>query len=305
MARRETPAQAARRMENARRWFHITPPEGVPLRFEVATLGSRFSAQMIDVGVTILGSLAIIIVLAWLPFTVGEFLGVLFALLTLAIRAPYYIFTELFWNGQTLGKRMTGLRVMAADGRGLTTHGIVARNLMKEVEVFVPGTMLLFASQLDGTWRTILMIWVAIILIIPLTNRHRQRLGDILANTYVASQPKTVLMPDLTEREDDEEFVFTNEHLEHYGRFELQTLERLLRTHPLEVGSTKPIEESIIKVAAQIRKKIGFEQPVPDHRALAFLHAFYKAQRAYLEQKQLFGEVREDKHHRESKPSDN
>lgn len=300
MARARTPAEAARLDAAGRRMSILTPPEGVPIRFEVATLMARMGAQIADILITMTGALAITIAIALLPFGLGlRPAGILFMLLTLFIRAPYYILAELLWNGQTLGKRLTGLRVLSADGRGLTTHGVVARNIMKEVEVFFPGTMLLAAGEMGVFWTIILLLWIAILLIVPLTNKKRQRIGDILANTYVARQPKTLLMPDLTSHRQDAEFVFTPAHLEHYGRFELQTLETLLRANPLDKPEKAEMRETLIEVAAQIRRKTGFDDAVPDDRALAFLHAFYAAQRAYLEQKQLFGDVRDDKHHRD------
>ncbi|WP_394693666.1 RDD family protein [Hyphobacterium sp.] len=300
MARAKTPAEAARQYEKAQRFSILTPPEGVPIHFEVASLMARMGAQIADILITAFGALALTLVIALLPFNLGgSAAGILFALLTLFIRAPYYIMAELFWNGQTLGKRLTGLRVLSADGRGLTTHGVVARNIMKEVEVFIPGTMVLAASQMGLFWNIVLLAWIAILLIVPLTNKRRQRLGDILANTYVARQPKTLLMPDLSSAGPDEEFVFSASHLEHYGRFELQTLETLLRANPLDKPVKADMRKTLVEVAAQIRKKIGFDEPVPDERVLAFLHAFYTAQRAYLEQRQLFGDVRDDKHHRD------
>ena len=299
MARARTPAEAARQAAAGRRHSTLTPPEGVPIRFEVATLIARLGAQIVDILITVIGALAITFVIALLPFGLGfDPAMILFSLLLLFIRAPYYIMAELFWNGQTLGKRMTGLRVLSADGRGLTTHGIVARNIMKEVEVFFPGTMLLSAGQLGMFWTVILLFWIGILLFVPLTNKKRQRIGDILANTYVARQPKILLLPELATASPEEEFVFSASHLEHYGRFELQTLETLLRANPSDKPMKTEMRATLIEVAAQIRNKIGFDDAVPDDRVLVFLHAFYTAQRAYLEQKQLFGDVRDDKHHR-------
>ncbi|WP_421789032.1 RDD family protein [Hyphobacterium sp.] len=300
MARARNAAEAARQDAARMRYAMLIPPEGVPVRFEIASLMSRLGAQIIDILITGFGALAITLVVALLPFGLGaQPAFVLFSLLMLFIRAPYYILAELFWNGQTLGKRLTGLRVLAADGRGLTTHGVVARNLMKEVEVFIPGTMLLGAASLGWFWSLILFVWIAILLIVPLSNKKRQRIGDILANTYVARQPKVILMPDLTVSKAEAEFVFSADQLEHYGRFELQTLETLLRANPLDKPVKKAMRQTLIEVAAQIRRKIGYEEAVPDNRALAFLHALYRAQRAFLEQKQLFGEVRDDKYHQE------
>jgi len=294
--RATTASAAARRAQNKRRWFAITPPEGVPVRFEIATIAARFGAQLADVGLTVAASFALTILLALLPFNLDDATLVVFFLLMLAIRAPYYIASELFWNGQTLGKKSVRLRVLSADGRGLSTHSVVIRNLMKEVEVFVPGSMLLSGQSLGWFWGTVLLVWIAIVLGVPLLNRQRLRIGDIIANTIVVHDPKPELLPDLTDGAGDEAFVFSAAQLEHYGRFELQTLETLLRRHPLSDADKAP-DPSIVAVTQQICTKIGYEEPVPDSRALAFLHAFYKAQRAFLESRQVFGDVRDDKHH--------
>lgn len=299
MAIRETPAQAARRLDGNRRWFELVPPEGVPIRFEVAGLTARFGAQLLDILITGVVVVALLIVLALLPFTIEPLVASLAAILMLVIRAPYYILTELFWNGRTVGKRATGLRVLSADGRGLTTHAVVARNLLKEVEVFMPGSLLLASGGLGTFWNVVLLVWIIIVLAVPLTNRKRQRLGDLIANTYVASRPRSVLLPDLSGGNKAAAFDFTAAQLEHYGRFELQTLERLLRADTASASSEDRRRQSLIKVSAQIRRKIGYEDAVPPERAGEFLQAFYTAQRAFLEQKRVFGEVRDDKHHRQ------
>ena len=297
MARRQTPAELARKLENSRRWFELVPPEGVPIRFEVAGLAARFGAQLLDILITVVVMISIILLLAVLPFSIEPLVSSLAAILMLMIRAPYYILTELFWNGQTVGKRATGLRVLGADGRGLTTHAVVARNLMKEVEIFMPGTMLLVSGSVGTFWNLVLLLWIVIVLVIPLTNAKRQRLGDLIANTYVTARPKSVLLPDLSGSAPKLDFDFTPAQMEHYGRFELQTLESLLRTRSETRSSNVRRVESLVQVAAQIRRKIGYEEPVPDSRAREFLHAFYTAQRAFLEQKRMFGDVRDDKHH--------
>ncbi|MEL6689055.1 MAG: RDD family protein, partial [Pseudomonadota bacterium] len=45
------------------------------------------------------------------------------------------------------------------------------------------------------------------------------------------------------------------------------------------------------------RRKIGYADAIKPHEAVDFLRAFYNAQRAHLEQRQIFGERRQDKHY--------
>ena len=110
-------------------------PEGVPITFDLASRGTRLGAQILDILITYGSVLLLVMFLGYTSFLGYAALVSLFLLLTFFVRIPYYIFAELVWNGRTLGKRITRIRVISATGQRLTPHQIVARNLMKEVEV--------------------------------------------------------------------------------------------------------------------------------------------------------------------------
>ncbi|MEM7424052.1 MAG: RDD family protein, partial [Pseudomonadota bacterium] len=128
MARRSRkgPSRRARRRAPAglRLIRDFLPPEGVPLKFEVAGIGMRFAAQITDVLITIAFITALLALLAILELVSWDGFVTLGALLLLFVRAPYYILTELLWNGQTLGKRMFGLRAISANGRSLSPYAV-------------------------------------------------------------------------------------------------------------------------------------------------------------------------------------
>lgn len=277
----------------------LLPPEGVPIRLEIAGLGARVGAQITDLLVSGLAMIAALVLLALTG--AGEATVAVGALLFFAIRTPYYIASELLWNGQTLGKRMNGLRVIAADGRGLTAHAVVVRNLMKEVEVFTPGTWLLVGG--GDLWSALLVLtWIAVLVAVARGNRRRQRIGDMIAGTLVIRQPQAALLPDLIagRAPASDRFVFDTAQLDHYGRYELQTLEQVLQTESRgSAGTAGQRRANLEAIARTIRGKIGYRDALSDSDAPAFLRAFYAAQRAYLERRQLFGETREDKFHRD------
>ena len=324
-AGRARQAQGQRIRDRSDRWVirNFLPPEGVPLSFEVAPLGARFGAQILDLLATGLLALSLVLLLTLteaLPPAAGELIG---WLLFLFVRAPYYIAAELVWNGQTLGKRARALRVVSADGRSLRPYAIAVRNIMKELEVFVPGTALLMAPVLSPPEHLVLLAWIAVLLAVPLTNRRRQRLGDIIAGTYVIRQPRAVLMPDMAAGaagavgadtgtdasavpgEDAVaagRFTFHAHQLDHYGAYELQTLEQVLhsqarhgRTRRLDRAAARRHGQTLAAIADQIRAKIDYTEPVAEPDVPAFLEAFYLAQRRYLESRKLFGDARADK----------
>lgn len=298
-------SQTRKRAKSAQRLIDdFLPPEGVPLRFEIAGLGARLGAQIIDIMITFGGCIAIILLISVSGISVGLGLMALAALLFFFIRTPYYAMAELVWNGQTLGKRLSRIQVISGDGRSLTPHQIVVRNLMREVEVFVPGTLLLVAAELGWVERIALLAWIVTIVAVPLLNPRRQRLGDIIANTFVIYQPTALLMPDLsvkaveTAARTPGRFDFLPNQLDHYGAFELQVLEKVLQAGPDASNQAATRRRAnLTAIGERIRRKIDFTEQVDADDEERFLMAFYAAQRAYLEQKQLFGDVRSDKHH--------
>lgn len=76
----------------------------------------------------------------------------------------YFILMEAFLNGQTLGKKLCGIRVVACDGGKAGFFRILLRNLIRVIDGL--------GAYLVG-------------LLIALASKSRQRLGDHLAGTMV------------------------------------------------------------------------------------------------------------------------
>ncbi|WP_037037566.1 RDD family protein [Pseudovibrio sp. JE062] len=283
----------------------LVPPEGVPIKLKVAGLGVRLAAQITDIILTLIAAVCLLILVAFVGLSAPQTLIAIGSLIFFVIRVPYYVMSELAWNGQTLGKRLMKIKVVSHDGTSLSTHSLVLRNLMKEAEIFLPATLLISLDAASPLASGLALSWIAIGLMVPVCNRYRQRLGDMVAGTHVIHQPVPVLLRDLAEQPvlqiaKKEEFVFFTHQLEHYGAFELQTLETLLRAQETVTGleSNRGGQRATIEaVVEKIRRKIDYANKVPEENRLEFLRAFYNAQRAHLEQRQLFGERRKDKNY--------
>ncbi len=253
-------------------------------------------AQIMDVLITYLGVLLVASGLFWLEILPLSATFSLIVILFFLVRIPYYILAELVWNGRSLGKRSARIRVISADGRRLTPHQITARNLMKEVEFFTPASMLLAVDDLGMAVGLITAVWVLGVVIVPFANRRRQRLGDLVAGTLVVENPKALLLGDLVARAPggDARFEFLPVHLDVYGRFELQTLEAILR----DPAKGPAGEAELARVTDAIIRKIGYAARIAPNDRMDFLMAFCRAQRAHLENRRLFGDRREDKFHK-------
>lgn len=277
------------------RYLPIVPPEGVPIGFEKASMGARFGAQLLDLLITY-GSLIALFIVVGLNIDIGwNGYVAIFALLSFLIRIPYYILTELVWNGRTIGKLILKIRVISSNGRRLEPHQVVVRNLMKEAEVFTPISLIFGILVTNGPMRFAMGVWLLAVILVPIFNKRNQRLGDMVAGTFVVVQPRVQQVAEVTEaaKQFSEQFVFTHDQLETYGRFELQSLEKILR----DKGTAQADYQRDIDVARAICAKIGYTETVQPAQSRPFLMAFYNAQRAHLEQRQIFGDKREDKYH--------
>ena len=273
----------------------LTTPEGVLVHVRLASIGERVGALMVDIVVLIVGFIAVIAVV----IIGGGHLGIAFATLILfLLRCFYFTLFELAWNGRTLGKRASRLRVVNRRGGALAPSAVIARNLMREIELFMPISLALAAPTALSTGRLELVaafVWVAALTCLPLFNRDRLRAGDMVAGTWVIAEPKPALLPDLsrssaTSAAAEQPYRFTPTQLAVYGVKELQVLEEVLRASHQDAHLARN------DVAQRIIKRIGFE--VPDQHAFnatRFLEAFYAAQRGRLETDLAFGRRKRDK----------
>lgn len=292
------------RARNERR---LLTPEGVPLIFQLAERGARAAAVLIDLVIMYLGIAAVVLAflfsLGWIGID-GVVTG-LVILVSFLVRSFYFIYFELRWQGQTPGKRALGIRVIDRRGGYLRADSVFARNLLREVELFLPMTLLFMPGEGSQGWFKLLtFVWVGIFLLLPFFNRDRLRAGDLVAGTWVIAAPKALLLGDVAADATgtkggvsaDPEFPFTRGQLQVYGIYELQTLEEVLRQQGPQSAETRR------EVARRIQRKIGWTGPEPAD-AERFLNAFYAALRAHLEARMLFGERRENKYSAKRPPN--
>lgn len=264
-------------------------PEGVDLGVEIASAGARLAALVVDL-------IIMVLILLVTAFVVGYFvkesnelgLGAIFGLLGFfLLRNGYFLFFELGKRAATPGKRLLGIRVVASNGERLTADAVVARNLVRELEIFLPLTFLAYdesTGAAGGLAALIGFLWSLCLSLFLLFNRDRMRLGDLIAGTWVVDARRRKFVGEVEATHASANLPFTREELSVYGIFELQELERILRDGDPKVMQT---------VADTIRTKIG--RPYGEEDG-AFLNGYYRALKAYLERDLLFGKRRENKY---------
>ncbi len=262
-------------------------PEGVDLQLELGTAGARAGAFMIDALMIVTILIVTSIGLFFLALaSKAEWVLILWLLGFFVLRNGWFSLFEMGGRGATPGKRLMGLRVVARDGARLSGGAVIARNAMREIEVFLPLSFLAQQTA-EGTADALLVIfalvWSGIFLFFPLFNRDRLRIGDLIAGTWVVRTAGARLGADLVDSVERPRRTFTEAALNLYGVYELQTLEDVLRAGR---------EESIATVARAIRDKAGIDEWGNDRE---FLSDYYAALCARLEGGLLVGRRRENK----------
>jgi uncharacterized RDD family membrane protein YckC len=163
--------------------YLVETPEIIELAYDVAGLGSRCLAAVIDtlLILTIMGGLGTVLFLVIGQF-VGDAAGSLvlaaWALLSFATLWGYYLIFELIWGGQTPGKRALGLRAVREGGRPITPGASAIRNLVRIVD------LLPFGYGLGA--------------VVMFTDRRSRRLGDLAAGTLVVREGAAISLESLT-----------------------------------------------------------------------------------------------------------
>jgi uncharacterized RDD family membrane protein YckC len=154
----------------------IRTPEGVTFKLVLAGPISRSLAWLLDAAVIAAAAMVLIAVFSALGKLSADISAAIFLVAMFVVNLGYAMALEWFWNGQTLGKRLLGLRVMDVRGLRLQPYQIIIRNLLRAVDS-LPAAYLLGGLT-------------------SLFNRYAQRLGDLAANTIVIRERRLV-EPDL------------------------------------------------------------------------------------------------------------
>lgn len=155
------------------RQVDVETPEHVAIGYELADLGSRFTALLIDYVVLMVAQIGMIVVVlaaGWALGSVAETLqGVGLALLiafSFVMQWGYFVLYEGLRDGQTPGKRRMGIRVVQDGGYPVTLQGAAVRNLVRVLDVQpIPSCMVAGVSMT--------------------LHPQTKRIGDIAAGTVV------------------------------------------------------------------------------------------------------------------------
>jgi uncharacterized RDD family membrane protein YckC len=143
----------------------VRTPEGIVFSLPLAGPVTRGAAWIIDLVVISISTSVLTELLAPVAFIASGLGDALSIFLFFVIQVGYGMVLEWLWRGQTLGKRLLGLRVMDERGLRLRPSQVAMRNLMRIAD------LLPFAYVVGG--------------VAAFISPRCQRLGDLAAGTVV------------------------------------------------------------------------------------------------------------------------
>lgn len=261
-------------------------PENVKISYQVAGPGTRFLAWFADNIFLTIFCIVLLIVFIVVGVSVDGFFGDLldqagggndfadgqqFSLVFLGIWLMiwslgsffYFGLSELILHGQTIGKRMSKIRVVKADGFSLDPVSILIRTLFRVVD------------QLPPFW------------VVPVLSESSQRFGDMVAGTLViADEPPAIssVRQSLSNRQATEsKFRISGSMLKRAQPSDFSTIESILdRWSELTIAQRGELTGKIVPALAQ---RLQTEEPeLPDHQQFLedLLAAEYRRQSRQL-----------------------
>jgi len=164
----------------------IKTPEYVSIQFQLAGLGSRAAAFIIDQLLLAVVNILIFVLLFYvmdgissMQFLTESFIPIAITIIILFIVNWGYFFAfEFFSGGRTIGKKIIGIRVIQENGHSITLLSSFIRNLIRIID-----------SLPTAYFLGIIMIFF---------HPKHKRLGDLVAGTIVVHERKAKRKKKLT-----------------------------------------------------------------------------------------------------------
>jgi uncharacterized RDD family membrane protein YckC len=146
--------------------IEVIAPENIAFSYRIAGPFRRFPAYLIDFLFRTLVLTGLAFALSFISVLLGEAVFAIWIVCYFLGSWFYGGFFEAYWNGQTPGKRLMGLRVLCTNGRPINGYQAVMRNLIRIVDLMFVGMLIMSC------------------------NRRFQRIGDLVCGTMVVKEER-------------------------------------------------------------------------------------------------------------------
>jgi uncharacterized RDD family membrane protein YckC len=220
--------------------------QNIDIDYETGGLGERIVARIIDIAVFI----PFVIILAIVASNLSQAGIIVFAVLLGATYVFYDLLFEVFFNGQSIGKRVMKIRVISLEGSRPRFSQFLLRWLFRIVDFTLTGGLCALISA-------------------AVTN-NGQRVGDLVAGTaLIRTSPRTKINNiAFTNVEDTYTPVFTQ--VSQLNDKDIALIHEVIENY-LKTGNNR----MVYNMADQVRARLSIPLP-PGMNSLQFLQTIIK-----------------------------
>ncbi|MFW6042972.1 MAG: RDD family protein [Marinilabiliaceae bacterium] len=233
--------------------IELNTTQNVSLEFPVASIADRILAYLVDM--LVIGTYALAIglgLLNWLDLPMAGWMLLLFIPVLC-----YHLIFEMFFNGQSPGKRLLNIKIFKSDGRHLSAGSCFIRWIFRLADItFTSGAL-------------------AIIMII--VNGKGQRLGDIAAGTTVLKIKNKNHIHQTLWMEVEENYQPRFPEAERLSDQDVQTIKEVLQTTADVNNRPDRYEELLSKARQAIERKTHTQSELSDREYLTTMIKDYNA----------------------------
>jgi len=212
--------------------LHVETGQNVVIKKDLANVGERIAAQLIDFAVMISYVLFVTWIISVISETSGTNLEALIVILLLPLMF-YSLLSEIFLQGQSLGKKALKTKVVKLSGGQPTIGSYIIRWMFRLIDV-------------NTFYGAVAMITIA-------ANGRGQRLGDLVANTSVISLKRKESLKNTIFVELEDEYKLVYPQIEILNVSDIKTIKDVVAHYKKNI--TKPIAIDMVKNTAKAIKK--------------------------------------------------
>ncbi len=174
----------------------VVTPENIAFEYQLAGPFRRLPAYAIDLGIR-WGIIAVVgfslLLLSAVNFSLlGPFLVAALFLTYFLVSWFYGTFMETYFNGRTIGKWASGIRVIDVDGKPINGKRAMIRNLLRIADL---APIAALSSVSEAVPPAFIIPTGMIGLVLMVTTKRLQRLGDLAAGTMVIIDERSWKLP--------------------------------------------------------------------------------------------------------------
>ena len=203
--------------------IYINTSQNVQINYKISSIGDRLVAYLIDTLVIIGIVLGFVLISDWIGTQLVLFLAMVVVFF-------YHLISEITMNGQSIGKRNRGIRVMKKDGNAATFSAYFLRFLLRPIDSFYGlGLAIIFFTN------------------------NNQRIGDLAAGTVVVD---VVTEDELLDQISGQKVSKTNEEIMYSGVTQLTDSEIQFIRKVLHKRAKEKYHVNVHELARKVAEKI-------------------------------------------------